>query len=76
MPVFSYLAYPTRGNKEHLFRELSKLEYCEVVPADREEVLVLLTDTPDEMREKELQEQLAKIKYIQALTLTFGHGDA
>lgn len=76
MPIFSYLAYPEKGQKETLLEDLSALDHCEVTPAVNEEVLLLVTDTPDDDTEKALQKRLKKIKSLQSLGMTFGHGDA
>jgi nitrate reductase NapAB chaperone NapD len=75
MPVFSYLAYPVQGAKEQLIDELTALEYCEVTPAENEEVLILVTDTPNDETEKELQKNLKDIKSLESLGMTFGHTD-
>ena len=75
MPVFSYLAYPVPGAKETLLNELAALDYCEVTAADNNEILILVTDTPDEEREKELQIKLKKLKSLESLGMTFGHTD-
>jgi nitrate reductase NapAB chaperone NapD len=75
MPVFSYLAYPVRGAKEELLNDLSALDHCEVMPAENEEVLILVTDTPDEEKEKALQKNLRQLKALQSLSMTFGHTD-
>jgi nitrate reductase NapAB chaperone NapD len=75
MPVFSYLAYPVQRAKEELNNELTSLDYCEVVPAENEEVLVLVTDTPNEEKERELQNKLKELKSLQSLSMTFGHTD-
>jgi len=75
MPVCSYLAYPARGAKNELAKELSALRYCEVTPSENEEVLLLVTDTPDEKEEKALQDTLKNIKSLQSLGMTFGHMD-
>lgn len=75
MPVFSYLAYPTSGAKEQLINELAALQYCEVTPSENEAVLILVTDTPDEETEKELQKKLKGIKSLESLGMTFGHTD-
>ena len=48
MPVFSYLAYPKQGAKQDLLNDLSALDYCEATPADNQNILILITDTPDE----------------------------
>ena len=75
MPVFSYLAYPIQGAKEQLINELAALAYCEVTPSENEEVLILVTDTPDEGAEKELQKKLKAVRSLESLGLTFGHTD-
>ena len=75
MPVFSYLAYPVSGSKEQLLNDLAALDFCEVTPAENEEVLILVTDTPDEETEKELQEKVKTIKSLESLGMTFGHSD-
>ena len=75
MPVFSYLAYSKPGAKQALLNELAALNYCEVTPAENEEILILLTDTPDEKSEKTLQKKLKELKSLESLGMTFGHTD-
>jgi len=75
MPVFSYLAYPQKGAKEKLLNDLSALDHCEIMPAENEEILILVTDTPNEETEKTLQEKLKKLKSLESLNMTFGHTD-
>jgi nitrate reductase NapAB chaperone NapD len=75
MPVFSYLAYPKQGAKQDLLNDLSAIEHCEVTPADNENILILITDTPDEDSEKALQKKLKQIKSLESLGMTFGHVD-
>ena len=75
MPIFSYLAHPEQGAKKKLLKELLALNYCEVTPAKNEEILILLTDTPDEDSENQLQKQLKALKSLQSLGMTFGHMD-
>ena len=75
MPVFSYLAYPKQGAKDQLIKELSALEYCEITPADNEQILILVTDTPDKDQEKALQKKLKSLKSLESLGMTFGHVD-
>ena len=64
MPVFSYLAYPVPVAKEELLSDLAALDYCQATPADNQEILILVTDTPDENRENELQKKLKKLKAL------------
>jgi len=75
MPVFSYLAYPKQGAKQKLFNDLAALDHCEATPADNQNILILITDTPDEETEKALQKKLKKLKTLESLGMTFGHAD-
>ena len=75
MPVFSYLAYPVPGAKEKLLNDLAALDHCDVIPADNTEILILVTDTPDESVEKALQKKLKKLESLESLGMTFGHTD-
>jgi nitrate reductase NapAB chaperone NapD len=75
MPVFSYIAYPEPGTKEQLLKDLTALKHCEVMPSENTDVLVLVTDTPDEAQEKVLQEKFKKLKSLQSLGMTYGHTD-
>ena len=75
MPVFSYLAYPKRGAKEQLLKDLVALDYCEATPADNQEILILVTDTPDEDKEKALQKKLKELNSLESLGMAFGHVD-
>lgn len=67
MPIFSYLAYPVRGAKAQLVKDLATLDFCETTPAQNREVLILVTDTPDEESEKKLQEKFKKLKSLESL---------
>ena len=75
MPIFSYLAYPVPGAKLQLINDLAALDFCEVTPSENEEVLILVTDTPDEKTEKKLQEKLEALESLESLGMTFGHTD-
>jgi nitrate reductase NapAB chaperone NapD len=75
MPVFSYLAYPVQGAKEELLKDLKDLDHCEVMPAENEDVLILVTDAPDEEEEKALQKKFKGLKSLQSLGMAFGHVD-
>jgi nitrate reductase NapAB chaperone NapD len=75
MPVFSYLAYPKQGAKQDLLNDLTALDYCEATPADNQNILILITDTPDEETEKALQKKLNELKTLESLGMTFGHVD-
>lgn len=75
MPIFGYLAIPSKGAIEELQAELNSLPHCKVIPADNRDVLVLVTDAPNDSEDKKLQKRLRSIKSLQSLSMTFGHGD-
>ncbi len=75
MPIFSYLAMPKSGAKEVLCADLAALSHCEVIPSDNQEVVVLVTDTPDETTEDKLQKSLNNLQSLQSLSLAFGYDD-
>ncbi len=75
MPIFSYLAIPKENAVDSLYTELSALKYCQVIPAENQDILVLVTDTPNETIEKNLQGTLKKLQYLQSLSLTFGYDE-
>lgn len=76
VPIFSFLAYPEKNMKDQLINDLSHMEYCEVKPSDNKDVLILLTDTPDEEINKNLMNAIKELKSLQSLSMTFGHTDS
>ena len=75
MPIFSYLAMPKEGARETMCSELSALEYCQIIPAENQDVIILVTDTPDENTEKQLQQALKELPSLQSLSLAFGYDE-
>lgn len=75
MPIFSYLAIPQEGARDKLCTDLAALEFCQVIPAENQNVVVLVTDTPDEIIEKKLQKTLKEMQSLQSLSLTFGYDE-
>jgi nitrate reductase NapAB chaperone NapD len=76
MPIKSYLAYSARGRRDALAAALRALPGCEVIPAVNRDLLVVVTDTPDEAAEESLQEALARVELLEGLALVAGTGDA
>ena len=72
MPIKSYLVHPTEGKKAALANELSNMEQCEVVPAENEEVLILITETSSKQEEEELKEKLEQISDIKLMAMVSG----
>jgi|FLYL01.1.fsa_nt_gi nitrate reductase NapAB chaperone NapD len=75
MPIKSYLAYPIAGQRDELAAELAALEGCEAFPAENRDIIVLVTDTPDERSEQRLAETLNAIPSLQHLALVAGLPD-
>lgn len=75
MPIFSFLAYPKPQMKEQLVQDLSRFEHCDIQVSENEEVLILLTDTPDEETQKKLITAVKAIDALQSLSMAFGHTD-
>ena len=75
MPVFSYIACPRSGEKGTLMQQLNRMKHCEAFPADNAEILILVTDTPDDKTEKQLQKKLNKLESLESLSMTFGYND-
>lgn len=73
MPVLSYLALPRTGQKQQLYNDLAAMEYCQPIPADNQDVVLLVTDTPDQKTEKRVRQQLKKVDSLQSLSMVFGH---
>jgi nitrate reductase NapAB chaperone NapD len=75
MPIFSYLAMPKEGTRESMCKDLAALEFCQLIPSENQDVVVLVTDTPDENTEKRLQKTLKNLPSLQSLSLTFGYDE-
>ncbi len=76
MPINSYLAYPVKGRRDALAGTLRALEGCQVIPAVNRDLLVVVTDTPDEVAEKALQGALARMELLEGLALVAGYDGA
>jgi hypothetical protein len=81
MPINSYLAYPVKGRRDALAETLRALaetlralEGCQVIPAVNRDLLVVVTDTPDEVAEEALQGALARLEFLEGLALVAGFG--
>ena len=73
MPVLSYLVSPVPGAKKKLIDDLNSIEFCETIPSQNKDIIVLVTDAPDEESEKKLQEKLKLMNRVQSISMVFGH---
>jgi nitrate reductase NapAB chaperone NapD len=72
MPIISYLVYPQEGKKNELFKNLSFFESCEVIPAENEELLILVTDTKDKIEEEQLLEKIDALENLKMRSMVSG----
>lgn len=72
MPIKSYILIPNPNELVLLTEEISRLEGCNVHPAENKEVLVLVTETETEEKDKTLLTQIEASKHLQHLSLVSG----
>jgi len=72
MPIKSYIIHSVENHKETVINALIKLENCEVIPAENKEVIVVVTDTSTEEKDKELYNKLLEIEGVKHMSLVSG----
>lgn len=72
MPIKSYLAHPHDGKKEELIQALTNINQCDVLPAENEDVLVLVTETETKAEEEILKQKLETISSLKMLAMVSG----
>ncbi|CAM1365771.1 hypothetical protein [Tenacibaculum soleae] len=72
MPIKSYLAHPHEGKKEELKKALAVINGCEIIPAENKNVLVLVTETKDDIEDKSLKETIETLDSLKLLALVSG----
>ncbi len=72
MPIKSYLAHPHTGKKKELIETLSKMDQCEVMPAQNKDILILITETDNKANEAILKEKLETIESLKLLAMVSG----
>ena len=73
MPIISYLIHPQDGKKNELHKNLSLLENCEVIPAENENILILITDTEGQNEEKQLLEKIDALENLKLRSMVSGY---
>ena len=72
MPIISYLVYPQEGKKKELLKSLSFFDNCEVIPAENENILILITDTKDKKEEESLLEKIDALEGLKLRSMVSG----
>ncbi len=76
MPVASYLAYPKPGMGRKAAGALAALPGCTVSPSTEYSLLVIVTDTPNEQIDRELQISMRAVPELDGLAMVFCHDDS
>jgi nitrate reductase NapAB chaperone NapD len=71
MTVMSYIAYPTELGNEHLFKELSKIDGCDVELSEDKKVLILVTTTENKADEERIKKELEEVKSLSCMALVY-----
>ena len=72
----SYLAYPVKGKLKELTSELQCIPECEIFLAEnRDDVLIIVTDTVDQAAQDNLFKKLENIASLQCLALASAFSD-
>ena len=69
MPIKSYLAYPQTGQKKALLNALSNFPECESVPAENQDVVVIVSETNTQLQEKRVEQALNQLPTLAHLSL-------
>ena len=69
MSLKSYLAFPVAGRFEQLMCALRNIKDIEILPSDQENVIIVVSDRPQE----DLEQDLNQVESMQCLSLVFGH---
>jgi nitrate reductase NapAB chaperone NapD len=75
MPICSYLVLTEPGSSKRVGDALAGIPACDVVMAENEEILVLVTETESFEAEEALRRRVEATEGIHALLLTFGEVD-
>lgn len=73
--IQSYVVHPAAGRAAEVFAALTAIPGCEVLPAENRPVLVLVTETPDRVAQRELERRLEAIENVAHIALVSGWTD-
>jgi nitrate reductase NapAB chaperone NapD len=71
MGICSYLVVPEPGQAEAVRRSLAGMSGCDVVSAERHDLLILVSDTPGPPEDEALRVRVEAMHGVQALVPTF-----
>lgn len=72
MAIKSYLVFPHQGKKESLITQLEALRWCDVIPAENKDLVVIVADTMDKNDEEEFIKKINELESMDHYTLVSG----
>ena len=72
MPIKSYIAHPQDGKFKELLSALAVIENCEIIPSENKEIVVVITDTKNDIEDNSIQIKINAIKSLKMLSLVSG----
>lgn len=75
MPIKSYIAHPIEGKRNELIMKLNALNSCEIQPAINEEIIIVVTDTYNNLEDQQLYDTIINLPELKHLTLVSGFSD-
>ena len=72
MPIKSYLAYPQDGKYQQMISKLSEIEECDIISSKNKEVVVIITDTKDDIHDRDIEIKINDIKSLKMLSMVSG----
>ncbi|WP_027137346.1 hypothetical protein [Gaetbulibacter saemankumensis] len=72
MPIKSYLAHPHEGKKSELVQALTSISSCEVIPAENNDLLIVITETTNNTEDNILKEKIEAIESLKLLAMVSG----
>ncbi len=72
MPIKSYIAHPIDGKYQELISELSDIQECDIIPSKNKEIVIVVTDTKNDLDDENIQIEINAIKSLKMLSLVSG----
>ncbi|WP_067150756.1 hypothetical protein [Pseudotamlana agarivorans] len=72
MPIKSYLAYPQDGKKDVLISELLNISYCDVIPSENEDLIIVVTETENQKQDDTLKATIEGLDSLKLLAMVSG----
>jgi nitrate reductase NapAB chaperone NapD len=72
MSIKSYLVFPHQGKMKALQNDLERLHWCEVIPAENEQLFVIVAETTTKDDEAQFLQTINKLRSLEHMTLVSG----